>query len=189
MMLVLTFLLIYSTKPLQRIMLEPNSLYEHLNISGFLHPLFGNVTILNMPLFELFLVDDFWGRSMHIGCSITWIISHHHIWIRFSSQIHNRQAFCRYYCYRENSSKDDFMSLFSGFSFNITGIFLSGRFQDSLDRSQWHKSLKRVQNLVLCAKWTMQEFQMHLNAETEALKEELGATGTNSILDSRLQQN
>uniref|UniRef100_A0A7C9E9D0 Uncharacterized protein n=1 Tax=Opuntia streptacantha TaxID=393608 RepID=A0A7C9E9D0_OPUST len=56
------------------------------------------------------------------------------------------------------------MSLFGGFSFNITGIFLSVSFQDSLHSCQWQKSLKRVQNLVLRAKWTIQELQVHLTS-------------------------
>ncbi|KNA09677.1 hypothetical protein SOVF_151480 [Spinacia oleracea] len=38
--------------------------YHTLNVPGFPHPIFGDVTILKLPLSEIFPVDDLWGWSI-----------------------------------------------------------------------------------------------------------------------------
>ncbi|KMT18958.1 hypothetical protein BVRB_2g030560 [Beta vulgaris subsp. vulgaris] len=45
---------------------ESRQLYHPLNVPGFPHSIFGNVTILKLPLYELFPVDDLWGWSMRM---------------------------------------------------------------------------------------------------------------------------
>ncbi|KAJ8420729.1 hypothetical protein Cgig2_023903 [Carnegiea gigantea] len=39
-------------------------LYQRLNISGFPHPVFGDVPILDLPLYQLFPLDNLWMGSM-----------------------------------------------------------------------------------------------------------------------------
>jgi len=44
----------------------PIQYYQRLNIPGFPHPIFGDVPVLDLPLYQLFPLDDLWGWSMRI---------------------------------------------------------------------------------------------------------------------------
>ncbi|CAO2816935.1 unnamed protein product [Amaranthus hypochondriacus] len=43
---------------------EVRQFYEPIDVHGFPHPIFGNVTFVKLPLNELFHVDDLWGWSI-----------------------------------------------------------------------------------------------------------------------------